>query len=269
MTYRGNATVPLDVEGVTPDVVASLSISEIEQTPVYEGNRAARLADYFDIAGDPTDERIEWHGDLGGVHWIGAKMKSGIMHVHGSAGRHVGSEMSGGEIHVTGDAGDWAGAEMHGGLIRIQGSAGNSVGSAYRGSATGMTRGVLLIEKNAGHEVGNVMRRGLIAIGGRVGDLVGASMRGGTILMFGACGIRHGAGMRRGTLAFLGPERPRLLPSFRYACRFQPQAMHMLLRQMVSYGFPFPEEHLHAELDLFNGDLIEGGRGELLMRAVN
>ena len=84
--------------------------------------------------------------------------------------------------------------------------------------------------------------------------------------VFGAAGIRHGAGMRRGTIAFLGGESPPILPSFRFACRYRPEVMLLLLRHVRSCGFPLPDGTLAAGYDLFNGDLIEGGRGELLVR---
>jgi formylmethanofuran dehydrogenase subunit C len=157
--FRGGATVPLEVEGITPDVVAAMSLSEIERLTVYEGNRTARLADFFDVTGDPVDQRMEWDGELAGVHWLGAKMKAGIVRVTGCVGRHVGSEMRGGEIHVEGDAGDWVGGEMHGGLIHVRGTAGHLVGAAYRGSAKGMTRGTILIDGDVGNDRRNVQRQ--------------------------------------------------------------------------------------------------------------
>ena len=43
---------------------------------------------------------IEFEGNLSGVHWIGAHLRSGEVHVHGAAGRHIGSEMRGGEIRA-------------------------------------------------------------------------------------------------------------------------------------------------------------------------
>ena len=265
LSYIAPSSVPVEVEGITPDTVRGKSLAEIEKLEIYHGNRKLPLAELFAVSGDPSDGNMEWEGDLSGVHWIGAKLASGVMHVAGNAGRHVGSEMTGGEIHVAGDAGDWVGGEMHGGLIHVRGSAGNLVGAAYRGSARGMTGGTLLIDGDAGHELGHSMRRGLLAVGGTAGDLAGFNMLAGTILLFGPCGIRHGAGMRRGTLGFFGPAPP-LLPSFRHACRFRPEALTLLYRKLRSHGFRVPDELVHASYDLYNGDLIEGGRGEILLR---
>jgi len=264
--FRGGTSVPLEVEGLTPDLVACMSLAEIEKLPVLEGNRTARVADFFDVAGDPSDQSIHWQGDLTGVHFIGAKMKSGRIDIDGSAGRHVGSEMHGGEIHVQGNVGDWVGGEMHGGLIHVHGTAGDSVGAAFRGGAKGMTRGTILIDGDAGDEVGQRMRRGLIVVGGNVGNFVGFNMLAGTVVVLGRSGIRHGAGMRRGTIAFLG-ERPQLLPGFQYACRYQPLALSLLLRQVAAHGLPIADQLRSVEFDLYNGDMVEGGLGEMLLRA--
>lgn len=259
--------VPLEVEGIHPAVVRGLSLGEIEKLPIFQGNRQLILADFFRVSGDPSDEVIEWQGDLTGVHWLGTKMTLGKMIVHGSVGRHVGSEIRGGLIEVRGNVGDWVGAEMHGGLITVQGNAGHLVGAAYRGSAKGMTKGAILIRGNAGNEIGHSMRRGLIAIGGNIGDLAGINMLAGNIFVFGSAGIRHGAGMKRGTIAFLGAERPIPLPTFRKACRLQPEFLQLLYRQLQSYQFPVPADLFTSAIELYVGDLVTGGRGELLLRA--
>lgn len=265
-TLKATSTVPLEVEGITPDVLRDKTLAEIEKLPMFQGNVKTCLAEFFTIQGNGGDEVVEWEGDLSGVHWIGTKMKSGKMILRGNGGRHIGSEMSGGEIHVLGNAGDWVGGEMHGGLIHVRGKAGHLIGSAYRGSAKGMTKGTILIGGDAGNEIGHSLRRGLIAIGGNIGDLAGFNMLAGTICLFGDSGIRHGAGMRRGTIAFLGGKMPPMLPSFRRACRYQPDMLQLVLRQLRQQEFAVPDEAFTSAYDLYNGDLIEGGRGEILLR---
>lgn len=265
LLLKSRSGIPVEVDGLTPEAVRAKPLAEIEKMPIFHGNAQVPLAEFFHVSGDAADGRMEWEGDLSGVHWIGAEMSSGWMHVAGNAGRHVGSQMSGGEIHVDGDAGDWVGGEMHGGLIHVRGRAGHLVGAAYRGSARGMTGGTILVHGPVGNEIGHSMRRGLLAVGA-AGDLAGFNMLAGSILVFGSSGIRHGAGMRRGTIAFLGSERPPVLPSFRFACRYRPEIMTLVLRHVRSLGFPVSEELDAARFELFNGDLIEGGRGELLVR---
>ena len=257
--------VPLEVEGITPDACLGKSVGEIEDLTLYQGNRELRLGDFFRISGDAADGELIWQGDLSGVHWIGAKMSKGMIRVRGNAGRHVGSEMSGGEISVEGHAGDWVGGEMRDGLIRIQGKAGHLVGAAYRGSSRGMTGGTILIDGDVGNELGHTMRRGLIVVGGGSGDLVGFNMLAGTILVFGDCGIRHGAGMRRGTIGLLGENDVDMLPSFRRGSQTRPVAMTLLWRELDRLSYSVPRRVRDCEYQIYHGDLIEGGRGEILL----
>jgi len=260
-----SSEVPVEVEGVTPDVMQPMNLDQIKRLKIFQGNREMELADLFNVQGDPIDGEVHWNGDLTGVHWIGAKMSAGKVTVHGSAGRHVGSEMSGGRIDVMGDTGDWVGGEMHGGTIHVRGRAGHLIGAAYRGSRRGMTGGSILINGNVGNEVGHTMRRGLLAVGGDAGDLVGFNMLAGTILIMGNAGIRHGAGMKRGTIGLWGKEPPALLPTFRYACQFSPPMLPMLLKYLHQHEFDIPEALRTSEYQLFHGDQIEGGRGEILV----
>jgi formylmethanofuran dehydrogenase subunit C len=265
LTYRHPQSVPVELEGITPDRLAGQSLATVERLPITVGNREIPLSELFTVAGNDSVDRIDLEGDCSGVHWIGAKMRRGQIFVHGSAGRHVGSEMAGGRMDVEGDVGDWVGAELKRGTIQVRGCAGHLVGAAYRGSQWGMTGGTIMVHGSAGNEVGHTMRRGLIAVGGDVGDVVGFGMLAGTILIAGTAGIRHGAGMKRGTLIFLNAERPPLLPTFRFACRYRPLAMTLVLRHLRANGFPLPVADDSQDYDLYNGDFLAGGRGELLL----
>ena len=267
LSYHGETSVPVEVEGLTPDWACDKSLADIEQFVIFHGNRKIPLAEMFAVSGDASDKRFDIEGNLSGVHWIGAHMTSGQIHLHGPAGRHIGSEMRGGEIHVEGDASGWIGAEMHGGFIHVRGNAGHLVGAAYRGSRKGMTGGTILVDGNAGNEIGLTMRRGMIAIGGSAGDLLGFNMLAGTVLVFGECGIRPGAAMRRGTIGLLGPRPARLLPSFRRGATFQPDILTLMLHSLRERGFAFDESLSRAHVELYNGDLVEAGRGEIWLRA--
>lgn len=271
LTYTGETTVPVEIENFTPTWAADKSLDQIKAFEIYHGNKKLPLSDFFEVEGDASDKQFDFHGDLAGVHWIGAHMDSGEINIHGNGGRHIGSEMTGGTIHVHGDAGGWVGAEMRDGLIHVHGNAGHLVGAAYRGSTKGMTGGTILVDGNAGNEIGLTMRRGTIAIGGNAGDVIGFNMIAGTVIVLGESGIRHGAGMRRGTIALLGAPSPgkgppKMLPSFKYACTAQPQVVSLLLREIRELGFAIPEELLAADYDLYHGDLVALGRGEVLVR---
>src|SRR5262245_49337018 len=125
LIYRGETTVPVEIENLTPDWAADTSLAEIEKFEIFHGNRRIPLAEMFSVAGDAADKHFEFQGNLAGVHWIGAHMQSGRIDSRGPGGRHIGSDMAGGEIHVHGDAGGWVGAEMHKGLIHVRGNAGH------------------------------------------------------------------------------------------------------------------------------------------------
>jgi formylmethanofuran dehydrogenase subunit C len=238
LRYHAQTSVPVEIQGVVPDKLRDKSLAEIERLEAYQGNRKLALAELFRVSGDPADARIDFEGDLAGVHYIGYGMTGGEIHVHGNAGRHVGGEMTGGRIKVEGNASDWVGGEMHGGLIHVAGSAGHLIGAAYRGSKRGMTDGTILIGGDVGNEIGAAMRRGILAVGGSCGDAAGFSMIAGSILVCKNCGIRIGAGMRRGTIAVFGSEPIKLLPTFRRAGRFQPLFLRLLFRELGRLGFP-------------------------------
>ena len=176
LQYETTTNVPVEVEGITPERVAPMSLAEIERLPIFVGNTQVPLAELFQISGDPSDECLDWQGELTGVHWVGAKMTRGQIRIHGSVGRHLGSEMSGGRIEVQGDAGDWVGAELRGGLIQVHGSAGHLIGAAYRGSRRGMTGGSILIDGNVGNEIGHTHAAWLLVVGGDAGDLIGFNL---------------------------------------------------------------------------------------------
>jgi formylmethanofuran dehydrogenase subunit C len=263
LTYFAKTSIPVEVDGVLPDRLAGKSLAEIERLKIAHGNRQCALADLFSIAGDASDGRIDFEGNLAGVHHIGAGMTGGEIRVHGDAGRHIGREMAGGRINVEGSAGDWLGGEMHGGLIEVAGNAGDHVGSAYRGSKRGMTDGTILIGGNAGDEIGATMRRGTVVVGGSCGDALGFNMIAGSILVFGTCGIRPGANMRRGTIGLLGAKSPPLLPTFRSAGRFRPLFLRLLFRELARLHFPVDRARLVGDLSLFHGDMIALGKGEV------
>ena len=263
--YNASTSVPVEIEGLTPSAIRGMTLADVERFEIFHGNRKTALAELFDVSGDPHDGRFEFEGDLAGVHWIGAKMSEGEIHVHGHAGRHVGSEMTGGVIHVHGHASDWVGGEMHGGLIHVHGNAGHLIGSAYRGSKIGMTGGTILIDGTTGNEVGLTLRRGLVAVGG-CGDFVGANMIAGTVLVFGACGNRPGANMRRGTVGLFGSDPPKLLVSFRKSCVFKPPFLRPVFSYLRTLAFAVPSECLDASYSVYHGDHVSVGRGEILIR---
>lgn len=267
ITVRSTSSIPLEVDTVRVADVREQSADDVARTLVQRGNEQRPLADFFDVSGSAADdETIVWEGDCSRVKLIAAGLEHGTVIVEGDAGMHLGAQMSGGRIEVRGNAADWVGAEMSGGLIHVHGNAGHLVGAVYRGGRRGMRGGTILVDGDAGNEIGHTMRRGVIAVGGRTGDATGFNMIAGTVLAGGETGIRPGAGMRRGTVVFTG-DTPDILPTFRDAGLQRPTFLRFYLLELRRLGFAVADELLESDYRRYDGDFLELGRGEILMRA--
>ena len=264
-TSRIIDSLPLEVSGLLPSQCAGKSIAEIERLTVLHGNRNLPLGEFFSVTGNAEDHVLRFVGKLSSVHHLGKRMDGGTIHVEGAIGRHLGSQMTAGAIVVEGDTSDFVGCEMRSGTIRILGNAGNAVGSAYAGSTQGMRGGIILVHGNIGDEAAGCMRRGLLVVGGSAGSFLAADMLAGSVLVFGDCGPRVGANMRRGTIALLGNAPPMLL-TFRTGPRGPSLVLRMLLTHLQRRGFPVPAELLEATYDVFHGDFLSLGRGEVFVR---
>jgi formylmethanofuran dehydrogenase subunit C len=262
LTLRVPPTLPLELDGLTPDRLAGLSAADVAKRPLPCGNRTDLLGEFFAVAGDPSDGVLSLVGDCSRIKGIGAAMTGGTVRVDGPVGAHAGAGMAGGSLQIRGTAGDWLGAEMKGGEIVVDGDAGHLAGAAYRGSRRGMTGGVIRIAGTAGDELGLLMRRGLIVVGGAAGAFAGASLIAGTIIAAGGVGPRAGAGMKRGTLLIAG-ALPELPPGFAYSCEYRPQYLGFLLTQVRHVpglgGFDVPA------VKCYRGDMMHGGNGEVLI----
>ena len=262
LTLKERPHVPLEADLLSPDVIAPLGHDEVRALPVVLGKRQRRLDDFFEVEG-PGSEDVVIRGDAGRVKWIGRGMTRGRITVLGNAGMHLGAYMKGGTIEVSGDASDWVGAEMAGGLIQVSGSAGGQAGAAYRGSPSGMKGGTILVGGSAGIEVGMRMRRGVIAVRGPVRDFAGLQMKGGTIVLMGGAEIRTGAWMVRGTIVSLRPIR--LLPTFGFACAYNPAFLRIYAKSLQVMGFSIPCEARDGAYRRYTGDTSVPGKGEILV----
>jgi len=290
LTLLKQPSAPVEAEAITPNRFAGLNEAEIAALPLLHGNQPATIGDFFHVQfvgaglaptsktmsdtnagttavlgqGQALPQRVCVTGDLSRFKRIGAGMTQGQLIVQGNVGMHVGAKMRGGEIVVEGNAGDWAGAEMVGGRLTIKGNAGDSVGAAYRGARKGMLGGEIIVHGNAGAEVGSYMRRGLIAISGNCGDFAGAHMLAGSIIVLGKLGQYAGQGMKRGSIIALR-EVPQS-PTFAFDCHYRPTYLRLYLRHLQALGLPITQADLDATYERRSGDVLELGRGELLMK---
>jgi formylmethanofuran dehydrogenase subunit C len=261
-TLKHQPVVPLEAEALSPDVIAGLGHEEIRALPVILGKRQCRLDEYFEVEGAGSDD-LEIRGDAAKVKWIGRAMTHGRITIAGNAGMHLGAHMRGGTIEVSGNASDWVGGEMRGGLIHVRGNAGGQIGAAYRGSLSGMNRGTIIIDGSAGIEVGMRMKRGIIVIRGAVRDFAGLQMKGGTLVLMGGAEIRTGAWMVRGTIISLTPIR--LLPTFSYACAYNPTFLRLYAKSLQGPGVVIPCDEQHGVYQRYTGDTSVPGKGEILV----
>ncbi|MDI6726111.1 MAG: formylmethanofuran dehydrogenase subunit C [Smithellaceae bacterium] len=260
---KRTTTIPIEADSISPDFFVHRNRAEIEALPAFYGRRKVALGDLFTVDGERSDSIIV-EGDLSHVKKIGQGMTIGRITLSGDAGPHLGANMRGGEITVRGNANDWAGAQMQGGRIWIKGNAGHHVGAAYPGEKHGVNRGMIIIEGNAGRELGAGARRTLIVALGNVGEFAGANMIAGSIFVFGRLGERAGAGMKRGSIVVFG-ESADLLPTFRYECRFQPVFVRFYLHRLHEWGLPVPLKRAGGFFRRYSGDMTSSGKGEILI----
>ena len=260
--------IPIEVIGVTPEALAGKSNQQISKILIRHGRHEVELGQLFRVSGSLGDSMtLVFDGLLDAVHWIGAGQQGGAIQIQSAAGRHVGSQMSGGRIACNSNVSDYLGIEMTGGSITVAGDAGDCAGGHYPGSKFGMNRGSILISGNAGKGLGQAMRRGTIAVAGNTGELAGWNMLAGTIIVLGNCDKHVGAGMKRGMIAVAGTRAPELLPTFNQGGRYRVPILSMLADWLKQQEFNHDVSSLKSEFQEFNGDTLNGGRGELLIRA--
>jgi formylmethanofuran dehydrogenase subunit C len=113
-----------------------------------------------------------------------------------------------------------------------------------------------------------VARPGLLAVLGSAGPFAAHEMLAGTLLMGRGSPLSPGVGLRRGSVVVLEPgERPDPGPGFAAAASLRPVFLRLVLLRLQALGFPLPAGALDALYGVFLGDLLEGGRGEILYRA--
>src|SRR5262245_59804346 len=106
-------------------------------------------------------------------------------------------------------------------------------------------------------------RPGTIAVKGPVRDFAGLQMKGGTIVLMGGAEIRTGAWMVRGTIVALTPVG--LLPTFSYACEYNPVFLRVYAKDLQAFGFCIPVEDKEGSDQRYTGDTSVPGKGEILL----
>jgi formylmethanofuran dehydrogenase subunit C len=262
LTLRTPPTGPLDLEGITPDRLATLGASEIAALPVWSGAAPVRLGDHFDVHGGRAD-RLRIVGATPQLDGVGAGMLAGALMVEGDVGRRLGAAMTGGTLDVRGSAGDDAGQGMAGGVLHVAGDVGDRLGAATAGAAKGMRGGEIVVRGSAGAEAGARARRGLIVVGGDTGPNAARAMIAGTLLVLGRTGPGAGLQNKRGSIVAVGPVD--VPPTYRYACTYQPPHLRLTFTYLRRrHDVAVDARVLDGRWRRYTGDAGEPGRGEIL-----
>lgn len=270
LRWRAATHLPVDGSPLKPETFRGATSKDVHRVGLRVGSGLAELGELFEVDAAGDDGAVEIVGDMPGVSAVGRGMAEGTLFVEGNVGSRFAAEMSGGRAELRGRCGDWAGAQMSGGLLRIEGDAGAGLGGAYPGSPLGMREGLILVDGRAGDDVGLMMRRGLIAVRGDVGSGLGRGMVAGTVIACGAVGGSPGLGMKRGSLLLLGLEAETegaVPPTFSAAGVFTFPYLRLYQTHLEAQGFPLPLAVSATPFDRYNGDLSNGGRGEILAPA--
>jgi formylmethanofuran dehydrogenase subunit C len=266
IALRGGLDARLDVEGLAPDRMASLSAADVARLPVWQGRRRAELGEFFDVSGSGPVVVVE--GDLATVDGLGAGMAGGEMIIVGDVGARVGASMKGGSITVRGSVGDDAAMAMAGGLLCVERNAGARLAAALPGAARGMSGGEVIVHGSTGTDTAARARRGLVVVGRDTGPEPGRAMIAGTLVVFGAAGALPGIGNKRGSIIAGGHiEVP---PTYRYACTYFPPYVRLLMTYLSrTYGLGQAHAALGSSYRRYCGDAGIPGRGEILERVTD
>ena len=140
-TLKSKPAFKLDCSRLTPNRLAGLSLTQIENLCLLNSKNSPKVADYFEVSGSDNDNII-FKNPCSQLDFIGHKMSHGSIICQGDVGDRVGDQMRRGLILIDGNAGDYAASRMVAGTIGVHGSVGNYAGF-------GMKRGTLLLKNQA------------------------------------------------------------------------------------------------------------------------
>jgi len=260
-TLKTQTAQRVDCSPLTPDYLSGKSAADIAAIELQCGNKKRRTDALFDISGDDSSDIVIKNGN-GKLDFIGSKMQSGSITIHGGAGSYLGFQMKKGAITLHGNTDAFAASGMAGGTILINGNVGDFLASAIPGDKKGMKGGLVLISGNAGDRVGDQMRRGIILIEGNVGTYCASRMLAGTIGVLGSVGDYVGFGMRRGTLLLTSTPK---LHSTIQDCGLHTLPFLSLMFKSFQ-GLPSKFAALNKNrVRRYAGDIANDGKGEILV----
>lgn len=264
LRLKAPATERINLDGITPAKLASLSSHEIARLNVGIDKGGLTLGDAFDIHGSAS-ETLTIEGSGANVDFVGGGLDSGTIRVVGDVGNYAARKMSRGKLEIRGNAGHYLASGMTGGFIHVSGDAADNAGGYLPGDRFGMLGGMAVIGGNVGARAGEKMRRGTIIVKGRTGEGAGTRMIGGTIWAESGIGPRPGLMMRRGTL--IGPSVESLLPTFVDCGKHDLVIARLISRYLKASLGDLAPKAMPLLVRKIGGDMATIGRGEILLPA--
>lgn len=265
-TLRRTPALRVDLRGVLPSTLATLTTAQVERLPLGYGRELLPLAEFFvalPLHATGDEGLLHFDADLARFDRVGWSMDAGRIDVAGGVGHYAGGCMSAGEMRVEGSAGLLAACEMSGGRLVVGGDVDDFAASTLPGSMDGMRGGLLVVKGRAGARFGDRMRRGTAWVWGDAGDFLGARMVAGTIALGGRAGAHAGWGMRRGSIVWAGDAGGEPPASFVPAGGDADVAWQLIARSLAVQGGPFAGL-ARRPVRRWLGDLAAGGKGELI-----
>ncbi|MGH8751634.1 MAG: formylmethanofuran dehydrogenase subunit C [Burkholderiales bacterium] len=254
----------VDLSPLTPDLLLSKNINEINMLELHSGNRKIRVTDLFELSGGDA-RNIIFKKSCEKFDRIGQGMSSGSIEVEGDCGAYLGLGMKNGALGVRGNTGIFAASGMSGGVLHIRGNTGDFLAAALPGDRHGMKGGLVIVSGNAGDRTGDHMRRGALLIEGNAGDYCASRMLAGTIAVLGTVGKLAGFGMQRGTLLLSGiPDLP---ATFNDCGVHDLNYLPLLIKSWQPLDSKFAQLAPRARVRRYLGDAGNGGKGEILVWA--
>ena len=192
----------VDGSPLRPDLLAVMSIEQINSIELDSDRGTVRLEQLFDVSTDslPHEPFLVVDGDCERLDLLGKEMVSGTLCVLGNIGDRLGQSLRGGTIVVSGNAMNHVGSDMSNGLIYIAGNCEHFLASPIPGKKSGMRGGDILVAGNVGDRACERMRRGTVFVAGDAGAFCAPQMIAGTLVVMGKLGRDWAGGMRRGSL---------------------------------------------------------------------
>lgn len=266
LTLKAEPPGRVDMSPLIPERLADLGAKEIAALPLECGGRPVAAGELFAVAGDDSAQLVI-EGGSERLDRIGQGMLRGAIEVRGDAGAYIGRGMRGGSIRVEANVAAYCGSAMRDGMIEIRGSAGDFLAAALPGEHRGMQGGTILVHGDAGERVGDRMRRGMVLVQGSCGDYCASRMGAGTIAVLGPAGANVGFAMRRGTVILSHPaDLPPTFDDFGTHDLGFLRLLHGAWRSLPGSRFASVSDDA-VRVRRFVGDLANGGKGEVLVRA--